>query len=103
MTYVLLKVPLQNMLDPTDMLPSNEINAEISITEFPIFLAAARRRTSSKPVILTEAQKQLMVHKLPQVLRLHLKRFRYDKLSVCVARAAVARSSAVTGLTVCDL
>lgn len=38
--------------------------------------AAARRRTSSKPVILTEAQKQLMIHKLPQVLRLHLKRFR---------------------------
>lgn len=43
-----------------------------------LLFPAARRRTTSKSVILTEAQKQLMVHKLPQVLRLHLKRFRYE-------------------------
>ncbi|XP_027009751.1 ubiquitin carboxyl-terminal hydrolase 44 [Tachysurus fulvidraco] len=37
-----------------------------------------RRRFCSKQVVLTEAQKQLVVYKLPHVLRLHLKRFRWS-------------------------
>eukprot|EP00069_Balaena_mysticetus_P020952 bmy_13229T0 len=36
------------------------------------------RRFSSKPVILTETPKQLMIFHLLQVLRLHLKRFRWS-------------------------
>nr|XP_020768473.1 ubiquitin carboxyl-terminal hydrolase 44 isoform X2 [Odocoileus virginianus texanus] len=44
-----------------------------------------RRRFSSKPVILTEAQKQLMICHLPQVLRLHLKRFRSSVTTVVLS------------------
>ncbi|XP_004623966.1 ubiquitin carboxyl-terminal hydrolase 44 [Octodon degus] len=37
----------------------------------------SKRRRFSKPVTLTEARKQLLICRLPQVLRLHLKRFRW--------------------------
>lgn len=35
-----------------------------------------RRKSSHKPLVLSEACKQLLIYRLPQVLRLHLKRFR---------------------------
>lgn len=39
-------------------------------------LAEKRRKSSHKPLVLSEACKQLLIYRLPQVLRLHLKRFR---------------------------
>lgn len=39
-------------------------------------LTGKRRKSSHKPLVLSEACKQLLIYRLPQVLRLHLKRFR---------------------------
>lgn len=50
-------------------LAGNLLSSRLCLTE-------KRRKSSHKPLVLSEARKQLLIYRLPQVLRLHLKRFR---------------------------
>lgn len=67
-------------IKPFPCMTGCDVHSNCCVSELIVSLSAGfpgrRRKSSHKPLVLSEACKQLLIYRLPQVLRLHLKRFR---------------------------